>query len=364
MRIVHVSTPLSWRGGEQQLAYLTTELAKKNILQAVICPSGTKLEEYCISSNLKVFSVKNRWQFPGKIFDICTEYDMDLIHAHDSHAHTAAVFSGTIFRNKVPVVVSRRVDFPVKKGILSQLKYNYKRVYKIICVSETIMKITEPAIKDKSKIEIVYSGVDLSKFEKRLNQGKLRKEFSIHQAKYLIGNVAAIAPHKDYITFVDTAELLIKQKFPAIFFIIGDGPEKNIIENYIKQKDLEEHIILTGFRNDIPDILPELDVFLFTSKTEGLGTSVIDAMASGVPVVATKAGGVVELIEHEKNGLLAEVGSYKQLAKQVLRIINNEKLKSLLKSNGIEKAKSFSKERMAEQTLEIYSQILDGNQYG
>ena len=105
-------------------------------------------------------------------------------------------------------------------------------------------------------------------------------------------------------------------------------------------------------------ILPELDVFLITSKTEGLGTSILDAFISEVPVVATEAGGIPELVKDEETGLLAAVGDYKKLAEQVLRIVTDKKLAGLIRINAKKKAAQFSKREMAEKTLEVYREIL------
>jgi len=141
------------------------------------------------------------------------------------------------------------------------------------------------------------------------------------------------------------------------FFIIGTGPLEEKIKQYCIQKKLSNHIIFTGFRTDIQEILPELDIFLMTSETEGLGTSIIDAFACQLPVVATRAGGIPEIVQHEKNGLLADIKDANELANQIERILNgsidldkiiNEQQKTLQK---------FTKSVTAHKTLLEYLAI-------
>ena len=256
----------------------------------------------------------------------------------------------------MPIVVSRRVDFPIQRSLFSQYKYNHVLVKKILCVSEEIKRITATGIKDPNKLETVYSGIDLNKFS--ADNGKLRKEFSISKETFLIGNTSAIADHKDYFTFIDAAENALKEDPSLVFLIIGKGPMEDEIASYLRLKSLGDSVRMIGFRNDIPEILAELDLFMITSKTEGLGTSIIDAFAAAVPVLATRAGGIPELVEDEKTGLLCEVGDSKALANSIVKLKNDPELGDRLKVAASEKVKKFSKRETAQSTLAVYHNLL------
>jgi L-malate glycosyltransferase len=361
MRIIHFSTPLSWRGGERQLAFLLEELNLRGINQMVVCSKGSAMESYCKSNRIDVttlpksssISLFNAYRFSK----ICKRSVVDLIHAHDSHAHTIALNASVFFNNQTPVVLSRKVDFPVGENWLSKFKYNHSCVYKIICVSAEIKKILNAVIKDKDKLKVVHDGVNLSGFSKAAS-GILRKEYKIRNDELLIGNIAAIAPHKDYYTFVDTAKILIEKGVKAKFMIIGEGSEKESITNYVQGANINDHIIFTGFRKDIPEILPELDVFLFTSKTEGLGSSILDAYLCGVPVISTDAGGIPEIIIDGETGLLSPVKNALHLAENVLRMIKDDQLKAKLTKNAKQYVLGYSKEIMAQKTLDVYLEVL------
>jgi L-malate glycosyltransferase len=360
--ILHVSTAHSWRGGEQQLAYLVGELKSLKVAQYILCVNGSAVESFCIHNHIPYFSTAKRSSvdvfFARKIASVCKKNNINIIHVHDSHAHTFAILANDIFRNDVSIIVSRRVDFPIGKSFLSKYKYNHRKVKNILCVSEKIREIATAALNVPERAITVHSGIDLSRFNGKEDKRILHDEYKLEESKKIIANISAIAPHKDYFTFVDTAAILCRKRDDICFFIIGDGPMFDEVKNYVKDSGFASRIIMTGFRNDIPDILPELDIFLITSETEGLGTTIIDAFACKVPVVATRAGGIPELVIHEKTGLLSPVKDSVVLASNVERYLDNAALVSDIIQNSTEHARSFTTKITAEKTLDCYTGVL------
>lgn len=363
LNILHISTPKSWRGGEQQLFYLFEELEKKGIKQTLLCRKGSEIAKKAEAKGWNVIECNKRTaidlHFAYQVKKVCKKLSITHIHTHDSHAHSFAILSAAIWGNKTPIVVSRRVDFAIKPTWFSKYKYNHELVKRILCVSDAIKEITAPDISNKEVLKTVHSGIDISRFVfQKEYPGILRKEYNVPLGKTIIGNVAAIAPHKDYFTFIDTVEKVMSQVENVHFFIIGTGPNEEEIKNYASLKKVNKHITFTGFRKDIPQILPELDIFLITSETEGLGTSVIDAFACKVPVVATRAGGIPELVIHEETGLLSDVKDSEGLAKNIISILNSEVATEDLITNQQHLLKQFTKEATAEKTLKEYHSIL------
>ncbi|MBK8489424.1 MAG: glycosyltransferase family 4 protein [Saprospirales bacterium] len=357
LSVLHVSSARTWRGGEQQLAYLLEELRSLGLEQEVLCIKGSPMAAFCQENGFRFIPYQKRISsnplIGWEIKKWCNQRRFDLIHVHDSHAHTFA-YLAALFGNKTPVIVSRRVDFPIGKSGLSQQKYHHPSIKKILCVSEEIRKVLLQHYRFPERAVVVYSGIDLEKFH-FTDTGILHREFGLPESQPIIANVAAIAPHKDYFTFVDTAEILISRHVKATFLIIGgDGGEQEQISAYIRSRGLGSHMVLTGYRTDIPKVLPEIDLLLFTSKTEGLGTSLLDAMVVGVPIVATNAGGIPELIEDGKTGLLATVGDAKGLAQKVIQLLDDPLLRNRLVSQAREKALTFSKASTAQHTLAQY----------
>jgi glycosyltransferase involved in cell wall biosynthesis len=362
MTIIHLSTPRTWRGGEQQLLYLAGELERARVRQVLFCPEGSVLGE-----RYKALTGRRPVTFhPGTPLNLSALIPLSalvqrvpdpILHTHDSHANTIAWLAARFFGIKAPVVVGRKVDFPVGRSWFSRRKYNYSSVARIVCVSERIREIMEPAVRDRSKLIVVHDGVDPDRFPERTSPGILRREYHLPAEAVLAGNVAAIAPHKDYFTFVDTAEILCSRHSSLRFFIIGDGPQRTDIENYIRRKNLGERIIMTGFREDLPEILPELDIFLMTSKTEGLGSSILDAYLCRVPVVATAAGGIPEIVTDGETGLLAPVQNAAALADAVERLLDNPGLREKLVEGASLRVKGFTKEVMAGKMMQIYTEV-------
>ncbi len=262
-----------------------------------------------------------------------------------------------IFGVKASVVVHRRVDFPIKNNFLSQWKYNHRSIKAIICVSHFIKKIIEPSLKNPNLLHTIHSGIELHGNPEPLKTG-LREEFNIREGHFIIINLAALAPHKDYFTFVNTAAILLERGLPAKFLLIGgEGGEWEAIDHFIQKKGLKNDLVMTGHRSDVPGILAQADLLLFTSKTEGLGGATLDALKAGVPVVATAAGGVPEIIEDGVTGFLATVGDANKLADQVWKILNDKDLQLEFASNGKKKVLQFSKEKTAEETLKVYLSV-------
>jgi L-malate glycosyltransferase len=361
MKVVHLSAEKTWRGGEQQLAYLVKGSLEKGEEAFVICKEGSAFEAFCRDSSIRFYSLPFNSQYDvitaWEIRRICRKENPDLMHLHSSHSHAVGVLAH-LLGSRIPLVLSRKVDFKVNSNPLSHFKYNYSGIRKIICVSEEVRRVLAPSLRDPSRCVVVHDGIDLSRFSTGFGENTLKKEFGIPEDTLLVGNTSAIADHKDYFTFLRAA-VLLRQRIKAKFLIIGDGPLRDAVAKEVLNLGLEEDVILTGFRKDVPVILPMLDVFLMTSKTEGLGSSVLDAWACRVPVVATAAGGIPEMVKHNHTGLLAPVFDAEELARLVQQVTEDVILRSRLVNTAYEKVKSFTKEVMIASTLEVYRSLLE-----
>jgi glycosyltransferase involved in cell wall biosynthesis len=355
--VVHVSTPRTWRGGEQQLVYLAEGLRARGVDQIVLCPTASELARVCGERGLPHVAAPRRLSvdplFARSLARIAR--GASLVHAHDPHALTAAALGASLFGLGAPVVVHRRVDFPIGRGRFSRWKYDHASVRRIVCVSRAIADVLRPDIRDPSRLRVVHDGIDRSRFAGARPDGRLRRELAVPAGVPLIGNVAALAGHKDYFTFVDTAARLLADGLDARFVAIGDGPLRDEIATYVRERRLEGRVVLAGFRSDVPAILPELDVFLFTSKEEGLGSSILDAYACRVPVVATAAGGVPEIVADGETGLLAPVRDPQALAAAVRRMLGDAPLRDRLVAAAERRVRDeFGTDALADRTLAIY----------
>ncbi len=360
--VIHVSTPRSWRGGEQQLVWLADRLRALGVPQLVLCPPGSPLARECDGRGLLHQTLRRRASvdplFARALARAANAAGAAVIHAHDPHAHTAACLAASLFGLRAPIVVHRRVDFPIGRGRFSRWKYDHARVVRIVCVSRAIAEILRPDVRDAAaRLAVVHDGVDASRLAAARPDGRLRQALRVPAGVPLVGNVAALAGHKDYFTFVDTAAALLAGGLDARFVAIGDGPLREEIAAHIRRRGLEDRVFLAGFRDDVPVVLPELDLFLFTSREEGLGSSLLDAQACRVPVVATRAGGVPELVVDGETGLLAPIRDPEALAAAVRRVLGDPALRARLVDAAARRVADFGIDRMAERTLAIYGEL-------
>ena len=225
------------------MIYLAEELKSLGVEQVILCPFNSPVHKYCLKHHFphvtyfKGFSANPMVAF--RVTHVCKRENIDLIHVHDSHAHNFAVLSSVLTNNQLPIVVSRRVDFAITGTSMSLFKYNHPNVKRIVCVSEAIRDIMLASIEDPNKLAVVHSGIDLNRFEGVSSQGTLRKEYNVPADYALVGNVAALAPHKDYPTFISAAKTLIERGVKARFFAIVEGPSRKEVEESIEEAGME-----------------------------------------------------------------------------------------------------------------------------
>jgi len=170
--------------------------------------------------------------------------------------------------------------------------------------------------------------------------------------------VAALAPHKDYPTFIRCAAEVAKVRNDVHFIAVGQGELQGALVKQVSHEGLHDRFSFTGFRDDVPALLGEAHLFMLTSKTEGLGTSVIDALYNGLPVVATRAGGIPELVEDGVQGALCRVGDATCLSEKVLAILGDQSMHERMAQAAQKRALQFSSSEMAQRVLEHYQAVV------
>ncbi|HAP59439.1 MAG TPA: hypothetical protein DCR93_08060, partial [Cytophagales bacterium] len=350
----------TWRGGEQQLVYLVHELTKLGVENYVICRTGSPLAEYLHQHRIPFSTVPFRGstdlRSAWKIRKITKSWQANIVHMHTAKAHALAVYAH-VLGMRVPLILSRKIDFVLRTNTLTRWKYNYSGIQRIVCVSGKVQEVVRAILNTPQKAVVVHDGIDPARFQHPGPYRWLRSTYGIPKDRILIGNIAALAPHKDYFTFLDTAKHLLDQGVDAQFFIMGEGELQDELRAYCRQLGIQERVVFAGFINNLPEALPELDVFLMTSEEEGLGSSILDAFCVEVPVVATAAGGIPELVEHGQTGLLAPVKDAAALAHQVQRILQEEGLRQRLISKAHEHLLTrFTTQQLAANTLAYYQE--------
>ena len=211
----------------------------------------------------------------------------------------------------------------------------------------------------RERTAVVYEGIDVSHVAAAppLN---VHAEFWLPTHAPVIGNVAALVPHKGQRYLIDAAPLVIREIPDARFVIVGQGELESALQKQIRNQRLERKVILAGFRPDVLSLHKGFDVFVMSSVTEGLGTSLLDAMASARPVVATRTGGIPEVVEEGETGLLVPPRNPQALAHAIVRLLRDEPLRQRMAAAGLARVSAhFSADRMVQQTLDVYARLVD-----
>lgn len=357
--VLHVDTEMSWRGGQQQAIYLFESMLKNNYKNMFICQPSSALEKYCLENNLPYRSLKFSDEldiYAGyQLSRIAKKYGASILQLHSGHSVSWGLWA-KLFNPSLFLVATRRVDFSIRKNFFSILKYNNRFINKIVCISDAIRKVLiKDGISD-DKLTIIKSSIDSSKFHNISRNPNFRRQWGIPDTALLIGTVAAFVGHKDYPNFMETAKLVCDDNDDVYFMAVGDGVLLKSMKALTTQLGIDKRIIFTGFQKSVPDFLIEFDMFVLSSKMEGLGTSVLDALAVGLPVVATQAGGIPEMITHGENGFLVPIKDAKALAQGILTLVNDEEMRLRFSKNAAQIVSIHQIDEMYHKYISLYEE--------
>lgn len=353
MKILHVDTGKEWRGGQRQALFLHNGLKAHGHDSKLICnPDGELIKKAENTFPLKFKSEIDPF-YIYKLNKIIKDFKPDVVHSHDSHSLTPCIAVAKLNKS-FKLVHTRRVDFPLKKKLFN--KYRSKSVT-LVAISKAIKDIISESGIDPNRIEIIYSGSNKPEAVNTKIASELREKFN-PDGKFVVGTIANFADHKDYPTLLKAFDNLYEKNKDIVLMAVGDGPlfdEISAMRNSLKSKD---NIIFTNFCSNIPEILANMDVFTMTSKTEGLCTSIIDAMNASLPSVVTRAGGMPEVVSENETGLLYDVGDYKALADGYLTLFEDKELYKKMSANALKRAYLFSAEKMVLSYIDLYRKLI------
>jgi glycosyltransferase involved in cell wall biosynthesis len=357
---LHIDTARTWRGGQNQV--LVTVLGLRALGHRTLLvahPDGQLRQRAQEGLDLITLAPKTEMDLGAawRLSRLIKRVNPDVIHAHDPHgvAMAALALSMSTQPVKPPLVASRRVDFHLRASSLSRWKY--RQVDCFICASEAIrVMLVGDGIPDERTVT-VHEGIDLGRVA-AAPPANLHEELFLPHGAPIVGNVAALVPHKGQRHFIEAAALVIRQVPDARFVIAGEGELRPSLERQIKDHRLEKHVLLAGFRPDILSLHKAFDIFVMSSITEGLGTSLLDAMAAAKPIVATSTGGIPEVVVNDVTGYLVPPRDHDAMAKAIVKLLKNAELRKQMGTAGLGRAQEcFSAERMVEKTVAVYRKL-------
>jgi glycosyltransferase involved in cell wall biosynthesis len=280
-----------------------------------------------------------------------------IVHAHDPHgvAMAGMALSMSTQLAKPPLVASRRVDFHLKGNRMSRWKY--RQVDCFICASEAIRQMLVADGVPPERAVTVHEGIDLDRVD-AAPPAKLHEELWLPHHAPVVGNVAALVPHKGHRHLIEAAAAVVRQVPDTRFVIAGDGDLRQGLERQIREHHLEKHVLLAGFRPDVLSLHKAFDVFVMSSVTEGLGTSLLDAMACGKPIVATSTGGIPEVVIDGQTGILVPPRDHDAMAAAIVKLLKDPQLRARMGAAGLHRVRQkFSADRMVKDTLRVYQRV-------
>ncbi|MGE5417630.1 MAG: glycosyltransferase family 4 protein [Acidobacteriota bacterium] len=290
--------------------------------------------------------------------------EYDLIHTHGTRANLVARMAAK--KENKPVVTTfhsvLRFDYQSRweaftAKLLTRLTNNKSDHF--IAISQAIKQdLYEMGIKP-NQMDVIYNGLDTSRLTPESTPGEVRKAFNIPSGRFTIGSIGRLHPVKGH-SYLLLAVKELTVRFPDILLLlVGEGPERQALEEQVYELEIERNVIMTGFYPNVSDIYPVIDLLCLPSIMEGMGLVLLEAMYFGVPVVATKVGGIPEVVINGEDGLLVPPADHLALAQAIEQIMSDPNIAVSIVANGHQRVDEFRVEKMAQQTENVYRKTLE-----
>lgn len=360
MKVLHVEAGKHLYGGALQVVFLLRGLKARGVDSVLACPTGSAIaQEAAPHARVVEMTMKGDADLGlvGRLRRLIREIKPDVVHLHsrrgsDLWGAVAARLEG------VPVVLSRRVDNPESRLVV---KLKYRLYDEVVTISDGIRQVLRAEGVPERKLHCVLSAVDTQRYRpERHHRAWFREQFGLSGATLTIGMVAQFIPRKGHSTLLDALPQVVSQHPDLKVLLFGQGPLHDEITARVQaDATLARHVILPGFRKDLDRILPCLDVLAHPAFMEGLGVSLLQAAACGVPLVGGRAGGIPEIVQPGLNGELITPGDTAALARELSKLLGSADLRQRYGQAGRQWVEQhFSVDAMVEGNLAVYRRAI------
>jgi glycosyltransferase involved in cell wall biosynthesis len=362
MRVMHVEAGMHLYGGARQVFYLLQGLHARGIENVLACPTASEIAKvaapYVRALHPMVMGGDLDLGLVSRLRRLIEQTRPDVVHLHSRRG--ADVLGGLAARLARPiprVVLSRRVDNPEPR-LWVRVKY---RLYdKVITISEGIRRVLLEEGLPPEKVVCVPSAVDHQAFEAECDREWYHQEFDIPPGSCVIGVIAQLIERKGHRYLIEALPPVFAKHPDVRVLIFGKGPMEAAIRSQITAAGLEEHVRLVGFRADLARVLPCVQMLVHPALMEGLGVALLEAAAAGLPIIATRAGGMPEIVRDGENGLLTPPGDVQALVKALEAMLGDPQRSRRMGRRGREiVAEQFSIDAMVDGNLAVYRSLLD-----
>jgi glycosyltransferase involved in cell wall biosynthesis len=347
-----------YRGGQHQALLLLRGLRARGQTPELITLGDSLLARRAKDAGVSVHGVppgRRRLAAALVIHRLVRERRVDVVHANEPHALTSAWIARA--HRSVPLVASRRIALALSTNSFSLARY--RAAGRIVAVSNFVRKSVVASGLAEEFLEVIYDGVEIPALISHADRERARARFAISRESVCIGNVAALVPEKGHVLLI-RALADLRAKYPqSVLLLPGEGPEKTKLHEVMRELRVESVVKFPGFVSDIESVYAATDLFVFPSHEEPLGSALLSAMAYGLPVVAFGRGGIPEVVEGGRNGLLVKELDPSALAEAIARLLSNPAEARRLGEAARETISlSFSADRMVDATLHLYERLI------
>jgi L-malate glycosyltransferase len=357
MKVLYVDLEREWRGGQSQALLTLRGLRDRGLAVELLAARDSPLAKRASEDGIVVHQVPRvglRGWAARAIRSLISRGGFELVHLNEPHALTAAWLARA--HTRVPLLLSRRIGFPLRRNAVSQARY--RAVKRFVANSKDVAQSLIDSGIAPERISIVNEGVEIFPLRTPEQRSSARKLWGVQENEFLFGCVSVFVPEKGQRHLIEAFPLVRASHPEARLLLAGDGACRVELETLTKQLAQTEAVLFPGFVNNVEQVYAALDVFVFPSEFEGLGTALQAGMAAGLPCISTKRGALDEVVDGERTALVAEPDG-KEFAAMMLRLIEDEGLrKNLGKAGRREVEQRFSAGRMVENTIRVYEDVL------
>jgi len=355
LKILYVDTERVWRGGQDQLFSLILGIRDRQHQVWLAAPSDSPLSGKALQSGIETYFFGQRnelspWAFL-QLWKILGKQDFDIIHLNTPRP---LVLGGLASKLRgVPLrVCSRRVNFPLSSP-LSRLKYNWMQE-SVVTVSVSIRRTLIEGGVRPDLIKVIYEGVDLDWVDSQQAPAP-----GYGNRGLVVGTVAHFSPEKGHHTLVEAVPRVLSRVPDVHFVLVGGGALLSTLKARVEALGIQKNVTFTGFRSDSEALMKNFDVFCLPSISEGLSSAILVAMASRLPIVATQAGGIPELVIDGETGILVPPDDSDQLAVGLCKVLESPQLREKMGIAGRQRIEeTFTLERKLNETEKLYLSML------
>lgn len=360
MRILHTEWSDGWGGQERRIVAEMAGMAQRGHHLVLATRPHAKIAAKAREANIEVIELPfSRRTDLGSILRLARYLKQERIDVANTHSGVDSWIGGLAAKLAgTPVLVrTRHLNLPLKRNWLNFVHYLPDRI--ITCGEGMRRHLAEGCGFPAGQLESIPTGIDFAAFAPRRPRDAVRAELGLDEGDFAVLVVGVIRGVKRHEIALKALKELLAAVPSAQMVLAGEGPMRPDMERLARELGIAERVHFLGHRDDVPDLMAAADVLLLTSRSEGVPQAVTQALGLGLPVVATKVGGVPELIEHERTGLLIPPESPKAAAEALARVARDRNWAARLGQAGREHALAhFSLEAMLDHTEQLFSELL------